>query len=241
MKAEDNYLPWVDEVYLQSTKKRVSGVEDLLSKVSTIDEEAENTVKAFANPKEFEKLSYLGFMNVVDMGAPTPGKVQILKFPEPIVAMKHTKLPLIYGITTKLPIKGILVDIKASKNPMGVNQLLDYTDTLSRMSVADKKKLYNLTLDGIRTYRKENSKGDIWLSDFLESEKDFQFQGFALNLPYINVDPKFGDTKSFWIHPWGTPQLLFSHRRLPIIMIVGPSVRLDQNVLGERNMLGYTG
>jgi hypothetical protein len=241
MKAEDNYLPWVDEVYLQSTKKRIEGVEELLSKVAGLDDEAEKTVKAFANPKEFEKLSYLGFMNVVDMGAPTPGKVQVVKFPAPVVAMKHTKLPLIYGITTKLPSKGSLVDIEKSKAPMGVNQLLDYSQTLSRMSVADKKKLYELTIDGIRTYRKDNSKGDVWLSDFLESNKDFEFHGFTLNLPYINVDPKFGDTKSFWIHPWGTPQLLFTHRRLPIIMVVGPSVRLDQNVLGDRNMTGYTG
>lgn len=241
MKAEDNYFPWVDEVYLQPTNKRVTEVEGTLSRVASISEEAENNVKAFVNQKEFEKLSFLGFMNFTDMGAPTPDRVSLIKMLTPSVAMKHKKLPLIMVMANKLPEKNLLVDIDESTVPLGVKQLLYYSKVLSRMSVRDKEELKNLVMDGIRSYRKDNQKGDIWLSDFLDSNKDYVFQGFSLNLPYINVDPKYGDTKSFWIHPWGTPQLLFTHRRLPIMMIVGPSVRLDQNVLGQSNMTGYTG
>lgn len=241
MDASQNYNTWVDTYSKMSTSDRKKNIEEILGAIAQTSDEAQKIVESFTDPKEFEKISMLGYMHFVPLESCEPDKVAHLKFKTPVVAMKHKKLPIIMAMGKTLPDHCAFVSIDAAKPSMGVDQLLSYNKTLSKMSKAEKSHLFNLTIKGIQTYRDSKNAGKEWLSDYLVKNKDFTFKGFALNLPYINVDPAYGDTRSFWVHAWGTPQLLFSHKRLPVMIITGPSVRLDKNVLGDTNMTGYTG
>jgi len=99
--------------------------------------------------------------------------------------------------------------------------------------------LVKLIIEGIRAQRKGSSQA--WLSDLIEGGKEFEVLGFAGNAPYINVDKAFGDTKPVWVHPWGIPALWLRHKQFPGMMMASPTIRLNENIRGERNMEGYTG
>lgn len=238
--AEANYSPWVDEMYTAPQHEREELIQELLHKFSKLSGEGKKIVESLEDKKEFEKPILLAYMHFTAKGSQAKGTLSHLKFPQVALAMKHKKLPLIFVVSGEIP-NAKSVEIEEMKGSMGIPQVLTFTETLSRMGSSDKDKMFDLIIEGIRSYRPAKSKDDKWLSDYLISNSDWKFLGFSANLPYLNVDPSTGDTKNFWIHAWGTPQLLFSHRRLPAMMIAGPSVRLDENVMGERNMTGFTG
>lgn len=235
------YSSWIDDAYSATTQERKECAEHVLTTLANLNAEGKKLVDSFIDNKEFEKLSIVGYLNYTDLHHAVKGEICNLKFTSPTIASKHKKLPLILLISEAKSPAAKYINIAENRKSLGVTQILSYNDSISRMTREEKQKLYKLCIDGIRTYRKESKKSDNWLSDYLDSGKDFKFTGFSANFPYINVDPKYGDTEAFWIHAWGTPQLLFTHLRLPVMIIVGPSVRLDENVLGERNMLGFTG
>jgi hypothetical protein len=241
VRPEDQYAEWLDRLAEASHAKRIDEIENFLGRFAEKSSEAERLVEAAIDPKEFEKPIILPYLDYTSAAQQPKSTLSHVRFPSLTIALKHRRLPMILVMTEKLSKRRFHVPIEKIKKAFGVVQALSYTKTLSKMTTNEKSKLRELILEGIRSYRKENRKNTLWLSDYLESGKDFSFRGFAANLPYINVNPKFGDTQSFWIHAWGTPQLLFSHARLPVMMIVGPSVRLDENVLGESNMVGFTG
>lgn len=234
------YYPWVDDAYSADTAERKACAEHVLSFLANKGTEGKKLADSLVDAKEFAKLSFVGYLNYIDLHHNIAHEICNIAFTAPTIALKHRKLPLIVIVSEEKIPEAKYIKIKENKKSLGVTQLLSYIDVISQMDVEEKNKLYALCIEGIRVYRKEK-KSDKWLSDYLDSGKDFNFLGFSANFPYINVDPKFGDTKSLWIHAWGTPQLLFQHKQLPVMMIVGPSVRLDENVLGERNMLGFTG
>ena len=86
---------------------------------------------------------------------------------------------------------------------------------------------------------KENPTNREELSNFSELLQDgrkFKLVGFAPNAQYIKDskgknDP--GVLESVYIHAFGTPKLLYAHKKLPILIIVGPDLRMDESVLDE--------
>lgn len=235
-----NYNPWVDEIYVQKDADRLSFINTALKNFSSINSIAADLCKSLTDPKEFTKPIVISHLHFASDKVQKPGQIQLLKFSDVVVGLKHTRLPMILAFTSSLP-QAKSVAIGENKTFSGIKQLLSYTDTLSKMNTNEKLDLLEATMDGIRSYREEHAdqKTTTWISDYLESGKDFKFLGFVADLPYINIDPSTGDTRTFWMHAWGTPQLLFSHHSLPIIMIIGPSLRLDENVLGQKNMVGF--
>lgn len=240
IRSEENYSDWVDQMYSAPTAERLTAMDGVLEELASTGAEGNALADSLGDPKEFEKPILLGYLHYSSIHQ-KPGTLTHLKFPHLTLALKHKRLPMIIVVSRNEPVVGKNIHIEAMKKSMGVLQALSYAHALPKMSVKEKGRLRELVIEGIRSYRKDNAKGRQWLSDYLRTNKDFSFLGFAINLPYINVDSSTGDTKSFWVHAWGTPQLLFSHKRLPAMMIVGPSVRLDENILGETNMTGFTG
>lgn len=227
-------------MYVQKDADRLSFINKALQNFSNINSASAELSKSLVDKKEFTKPILISHLHFTSDKVQKPGQIQLLKFEDVTVGLKHSRLPMILAFTSSLP-QAKNVAIAENKTFSGIKQLLSYTDTLSKMTPGEKDELFEATIEGIRSYRSENSDKKVtnWISDYLESGKDFKFLGFVADLPYINVDPSTGDTRTFWMHAWGTPQLLFSHHNLPIMMIIGPSLRLDENVLGQKNMVGF--
>jgi hypothetical protein len=85
----------------------------------------------------------------------------------------------------------------------------------------------------------------------LEQSKNFDIVGFSANVHYVKHDvgkgDQLSDLKSVFVHAWGSPKLLFQHKKLPILIIVGGDLRVHESVLDEidkndkRSIRGITG
>lgn len=237
------YSPWVDEVYEQKTDERIAALDRLLSAFANKGKQAESLAEALSDLKEFEKPSFLTHLHVIPMtGATKDGSVEAIHFKEPVFAVKHKKLPVLVAVAKgKIPARGKRESQEELEKGYDIKQALSWSEVVSRMAPKEKKDLVGLLIQGIVDHRKKKADGDVWLSDLISSEREFKIEGFALNAPYINVDKAYGDTQPIWVHPWGIPALLLRHRTLPVIMMVSPAIRLNENLMGSRNMEGYTG
>jgi len=121
---------------------------------------------------------------------------------------------------------------------------LPWVELILSLPAKDRRKWVRQMLDGLRSYRSsgKKSKDSEWLSDWVGG-KDFELIGFAPNIQYVKVDGTAEELKALWVHPWGSPVLVYKHKKLPMVTLVGPSIRLDESVMVEDGMdiLGFTG
>lgn len=232
---------WIDGIYDSPLKDRESVGEDLINEVSKTKRGA-SLVDALIDKKEFIKLQYIPYIYYVPLSKTLDGRVFHFKFSSPVIAKKHRKLPLILGVSYDLFEQKSVVPIDYVENyEPDLKQILSYAKTLSKMTKEEKNHLVDLVFAGVQSYREGSEKRKGWLSDYLKNSPEFELVGFALNHTYINVESKYGDTQPLWVHPWGTPVLLYVHRDEPFFILTGPALRLDENVRGEKNMVGFTG
>lgn len=247
------YDSWVEDVYGGDVKERERLVNDAIDRASSASPAVAKLLESFNDDNEFKKPCTLAFQFYVPMDEKKDGYVRHKSFSAPLVVKTHKRLPITIGIGDKIGGRESWKRIPEIQQAMNVKQVLGYVDRLSRMSTPAKKELLEKTFEALESYRdkkeaaasikkmKDPNAEKVWLSDVLRSGKEFKLNGFSVNYPYINLDKKYGDTKPFWVHPWGPGQLLYSHRTSPIIIIAGPYQREDENILGERNMIGKTG
>jgi len=114
-----------------------------------------------------------------------------------------------------------------------VTKYLRWVSVLLNSSVSTRKKWVEEILNGIKDYRKGKSADQIYLSDALESEKDFEKIGFALNMEYIKVEGSKEHLGAVWVHPFANPSLLYKHKKLPVLIIAAPGIRLNESILQE--------
>ena len=120
-----------------------------------------------------------------------------------------------------------------------VTEYLTWVHVMVKSSPERRAQWVKTVLDGIKSYRgsaKQNpseEKEKQWLSDVLQDESKFELMGFAPNQAYIKHDGSAHELDALWIHPWGSPALVYKHRKLPILIIAGPSMRKDESILGE--------
>jgi hypothetical protein len=121
-----------------------------------------------------------------------------------------------------------------------VKEFLTWAETMIATPIKQRKIWVEKIIAGIRSYREPKTKNpDMesqkkYLSDMLENEDDVELIGFAVNSSYIKVDsPHEEELGALFIHPFGTPQLLYKHKKLPMLLIVGPGIRLDESILEE--------
>jgi len=232
---------WVDDVSALSTKKRVEMAEDLLMELSSL-KGAGPTIDAFADPKQFEKLAVIPYIYYIPLKRTLENRVLHKKFPNIVIAQKNKSLPMLLLLTDKSSSDSSVPIDYVSTFPPDIHQILSYAKVISLMDAAEKKKLVELLIDGVESHKNQNKKGSKgWFSDFLRSGTEYEIEGFALNISYLNIDPKFGETKPLWVHGCGTPALLLKNKQYPFFIITGPSLRLDENIFGDRNMTGFTG
>jgi len=89
------------------------------------------------------------------------------------------------------------------------------------------------------------------VAELLNDRSKFELVGFSANLNYVKHDKRSGDVdedlECIFVHPWGSPKLLFKHKDLPVIIIVGEDLRLDESVLDDSGknpkleLRGFTG
>jgi hypothetical protein len=64
---------------------------------------------------------------------------------------------------------------------------------------------------------------------------------------YLKVKGTAEELECLWQHPWGTPQLLLKHKRLPVMIVAGPGIRYNKSIVQEMpdneevDMTGITG
>lgn len=94
--------------------------------------------------------------------------------------------------------------------------------------------------------RKNPEKGVVYLSDALESGKDYELVGFIPKIEYIKVEGPKDELGVIWEHPHMSPNLLYKHKHLPVFIVAGPGLRFNDSVLNEtgidtRGVRGITG
>lgn len=116
-----------------------------------------------------------------------------------------------------------------------VREWLKWFETMCDLPVKRRREFVQNVIDGLKFYRdKRGAKGSKWLSDFLAEEKDVELIGFAANATYVKVDSTHKDElKAIYVHPWGLPTLMYKHKHLPIVFMVGPGVRFNESILEE--------
>lgn len=126
---------------------------------------------------------------------------------------------------------------------------LPWVDTLMNSSTRARTRLKNTILNGIKfvnaSWYRKNLKDTklesklrkqdpkmLELFKFLNSKK-MEFIGFSPIVPYIKEKGTADDLFAYWHHNNGVPALLYKHSELPILIIAGPSIRLNDSLLNE--------
>jgi len=236
---------WLVKMMDRDNTARLKEASGILNSLANKSSEAKGIVSSLQDRKEFIKPSLVPYFYYIPLNRTLDDRLMHLKFKTPMVGVKHKRLPLIMiagksGAKSENVVPMDYVE-RFGKQENSPKHFLSYARPLTRMGKEAKLKLYDLSLDGMRSYRKDNPKKSGWFSDYLENNKDFVLKGYVVNYSYINLDPKYGETAPVWVHPWGLPSMLYAHKRLPIYMLTGPAHRLDENILGQRNMVGHTG
>jgi hypothetical protein len=119
---------------------------------------------------------------------------------------------------------------------MSVKEELGWVDTFVRLPPSKRKEWVKRILEEIRSYRKRGNptKETKYLSDLLSDRSKFDLIGFSYNVNYIKVDADDDESlMARWVHPWGSPKLLFKHKKLPILIIAGADIRFNDAITNE--------
>jgi len=108
-------------------------------------------------------------------------------------------------------------------------------------------------LKGIISMSKVSKTDAEELIRSLENEKEYTRIGFSTNIQYIKSHLAKGDDEedleNVFVHAWGSPKLLYAHKKLPILVITGGDLRINGTILSElsknhgkipRNIRGLT-
>ncbi len=131
--------------------------------------------------------------------------------------------------------------------PKPVKEYLSWVMTMLETPSSRRREWVKTIIEGIRSYRKDKAPVSAqdaattkYLSDALLDESTWELVGFVPNISYVRVDAPDADMlKYIWVHPWGTPPLLFKHKRLPLTVIAGPGIRWNDTILRELKENGY--
>jgi hypothetical protein len=116
-------------------------------------------------------------------------------------------------------------------------------------SVKKRLEWVKLVLNHIENFDKGKSKkeGEELIK---ELKKNYILIGFAPNITYVKHDGAKEDLKYQWVHPFGTPTLLYKHKKLPTLLLVNGNLdfnnsrlnKIDKNKSLElQSILGITG
>lgn len=127
---------------------------------------------------------------------------------------------------------------------------LSWVSTMLMTPAAKRKKWVKLILKNLKkAFNPSAKEGETEeLVKLLESS-DVEIIGFAPNIQYLRVDGSDQFLKAWWVHP-NQPTLIAKHKRLPLVILAGPSLRFNETVIKEVNpesgveeqsLVGFTG
>lgn len=127
---------------------------------------------------------------------------------------------------------------------------LSWVPTMLMAPAKKRKSLVKMILNNIRkAFNPLAHKGETdEFVDFLEGS-DVEIIGIAPNIQYLRIDGSDQFLKAWWVHP-NQPTLIAKHKRLPFVILAGPSLRYNESVIKEVNpekgvedesLIGFTG
>lgn len=134
--------------------------------------------------------------------------------------------------------------------------LLKWVESLLSSSPGERRKLKNTVLNGIRHFnakwnrtgkpKRDKSRDSLDAGYTLDKthpdgenlfkqlkSSEVEFIGFVPDVTYIKETGPRKQLEVIWKHDFGTPGLLYKHKRLPLLLIAGPSIRFNKSVLAE--------
>lgn len=135
---------------------------------------------------------------------------------------------------------------------MSVKDHLSWVTTLIRSPLIRRKQWVDAVLRALRSYRPHDkntyAKEVKYLSDVIQDTNTWELVGFSVNASYVRADGPEEMLPYVYIHPWGTPALVYKHKVLPVVITVGPGIRWNESILHEmteneykENVVGFTG
>lgn len=110
-----------------------------------------------------------------------------------------------------------------------VDHMLSWCDVVSKSSPNFRKKLVKKLLEGI-------SEFDDELVKELDSS-NYKLIGICPNVSYYRVSGE--NSKYQFVHPFGSPSLLYYVKNSPCLVITNPSLRYNSSVLDEIKLNDY--
>lgn len=138
---------------------------------------------------------------------------------------------------------------------MSVKECLSWFELMLKSPAKERKHWLKTVIAGVRATVMGGKRGKLdrkelsELADFLES-RDCEIIGFAPNLQYIRIEGPNELLNNWWVHAFSSPTIVAKHKRLPIVFLVNPSLRLDESTVFElgsggrpkqADIIGYTG
>jgi len=120
---------------------------------------------------------------------------------------------------------------------MSVKEFNNWVYTLIDLPENKRKKWVKDVLNGVKNFKVKNP--DHNTNDMIRAlnSSNFDLIGFSANVNYIKDKKKKGDRKEdlehVFVHAWGSPKLLYAHKDLPLLMIIGGDLRVDGTILDE--------
>jgi len=123
---------------------------------------------------------------------------------------------------------------------MSVKQYASWVQMMQNLSENKRqewvKRIHNSLKEQAQKEKTRERKELINFSKLLQDKNIFKLIGFSPNTQYIKDsigknDP--GELDPVYIHAFGTPKLLYAHKKLPVLVIIGPDLRIDESVLDE--------
>lgn len=131
----------------------------------------------------------------------------------------------------------------------GVKDNLTWVSTMLMSPAKERKIWLKMVLKNLRlAFNPKAKKGETDDLVNLLKSSDMEIIGFAPNIQYLRVDGSEDFLKAWWVHP-NQPTLIAKHKRLPFVILAGPSLRLDETVIKEvdsdglkdESLVGFTG
>lgn len=103
------------------------------------------------------------------------------------------------------------------------------------------KKRQQIRLSVLNALNKFSDKGEghsdtragTELSMLLQDKGEYEYIGITPNVMYAKEKGEPRDLNAVWVHPWGSPTLLYKHKRLPVVLMVNPGIRFNESMLRE--------
>lgn len=130
-----------------------------------------------------------------------------------------------------------------------VKEALAWVGTMLKTPQRERERWVDIILNGVVDNTPAKAKNEAKNLVKMIRDGTFELMGFAPNVQYIRVRGPSSFLGSWWVHPFSSPTLVAKHRTLPIIILVGPSLRLNEATireiedgsLYENDVIGFTG